>query len=259
MPCPLFSSWPSLLNPRNGPFLEFAGGGVRAGFRFHIPNLSMGAFTMMQLALEVAVQLSFDGSPVRCQISVSDQTHPFLLSAGIYGGGGFLQLSLGLDGVELLQGALEFGVVAAISIGPLNGSGYVVAGIYFRIGGNNAKVCGFVHAHGHMDIFGLISMDVDVYVGLCYSNGAVQGTATFTVSVSILFFHAEFSLQASYQFSGSSQGNAGGNLDDDGNNFVRYLRSPDDDFALPNENASDYSDRFISSEDWAEYYAAFAA
>lgn len=247
-----------LLNPQNGPFIEFAGAGIRAGFRFQISTISMGAFTMMQLALEVAIQLSFDGSPVRCQVGISDQTHPFLLSAGIYGGGGFLQLSLGLDGVELLQGALEFGVVAAISIGPLEGSGYVVAGIYFRIGGNNAKVCGFVHSHGHMDIFGLISMDIDVYVGLCYSNGVVQGMATFSVSVSILFFHEEFSLQATYQFSGSSQGNSGGGMDDDGNNVIRYLSSPDD--AAPfYADASEGTPTFISPDDWAEYFAAFAA
>jgi hypothetical protein len=246
----------SLLNPQNGPFIEFAGGGIRAGFRFHIPTITMGAFTMMQLALEVAIQLSFDGSPVRCQIGISDQTHPFLLSAGIYGGGGFLQLALGLDGVELMQGALEFGVVAAISIGPLEGSGYVVAGIYFRIGGNNALVCGFVHAHGHMDIFGLISLDVDVYVALCYSNGVVQGVATFSVSVTILFFHEDFSLQASYQFSGSSQGSSSGGLDDDGNSF---LHLPNNNSAVLYADDSEHRETFISPQDWAEHFAAFAA
>jgi hypothetical protein len=31
-----------------------------------------------------------------------------LISAGIYGGGGFFQFHHGLDGLQLLQGALEF-------------------------------------------------------------------------------------------------------------------------------------------------------
>lgn len=247
----------NLLNPQNGPFIEFYGLGIRAGFRFQVPTITMGAFTMMQLALEVAVQLSFDGSPLRCQIGISDQTHPFLLSAGIYGGGGFLQLRLGLDGVELLQGALEFGVVAAISIGPVEGSGYVVAGIYFKIGGNASKVCGFVHAHGHMDIFGLISMDIDVYVSLCYQNGVVQGLATFSVSVSILFFSETFTMQASYQFSGSSQGgSSGGALDDGGN---AYLINDDDLRFNSAPSLLAESESFISPHDWAEHFAAFAA
>jgi hypothetical protein len=245
-----------LLNPQNGPFIEFSGTGVRAGFRFHIPTTTVGVFTLMQLALEVAVQLSFDGSPVRSQIGISDQTHPFLLSAGIYGGGGFLQLHLGLDGVELLQGALEFGVVAAISIGPLQGSGYVVAGIYFRIAGSDAKVCGFVHAHGHMDILGLISMGIDVYVGLCYNNGSVQGTATFTVSVHILFFSEDFSFQASYQFAGSGaqSDNLNPNADTQG-----YLYAANQAMFSHPGSADVEGDEIVTPQAWAQYYDAFAA
>ena len=66
------------------------------------------------------------------------RTRPFLISAGIYGSGGFFELRHGLDGLQLLQGALEFDDVAGISIGPLEGFDFVVAGIYFRIAGNNA-------------------------------------------------------------------------------------------------------------------------
>ena len=118
-----------LLDPSDGPFIELAADSIRAGFRFAIESMTLGAFNLMQLAIEVAVALPFDGTPVRCELGLSDQQLPFLLSCGIYGGGGFLQLQLGLDGVQLLQGAFEFGVCAAISIGPLQGDGFVVAGI----------------------------------------------------------------------------------------------------------------------------------
>ncbi len=191
------------LDPSQGPFIELAADSIRAGFRFAIESMTVGAFNLMQLAIEVAVALPFDGTPVRCEFNLSDQQQPFLLSCGIYGGGGFLQLQLGLDGVQLLQGAFEFGVCAAISIGPLQGDGFVVAGIYFRITGNDSEVCGFVHAHGHMDIFGIISMDVDLYVAICYLKPSVQGIATFSVSVSIAFFSETFSMQAQYSFGGS--------------------------------------------------------
>jgi hypothetical protein len=239
------------LNPKNGPFLEFRGNSIRAGFRFHIPDMTVGAFNMMQLAIEVCVALSFDGSPVRCQFGLSDQTHPFMLSAGIYGGGGFLQLQLGLDGVEMLEGALEFGVVAAISIGPVEGFGYVVAGIYFRIAGNDSKVCGFVHAHGHMDIFGLISLDIDLYVAICYTSGGhVHGIATFSVSVHILFFSADFHMQAEYDFVGS-----GGQSNPDD----AMLESGGIPLVAPQKTDTEYAEAFMSREEWASHLDAFAA
>ncbi len=240
-----------LLNPQNGPFIEFAGGAVLAGFRFHVPDIAMGGFTLMQLAIEVAIQLSFNGDPVRCQFGISDHTHPFLLSYGIFGGGGFFRLQLGLDGVKLLEGALEFGLVADINIAVLHGSGFVVAGIYFYVAGNLSKVEGFVHAHGHMDIFGLISMDVDVYVGVSYATGGqVQGVASFTVSVHILFFSASYTLQASYSFGGGGNSNRAA---------IQPGTQPILASAHPTGAADPDDAYYIHREDWAQYYRAFAA
>jgi hypothetical protein len=247
------------LDPSEGPFIELADASLRAGFRFSVPSITMGAFNLMQLAIEVAVSLPFDGDPVRCEFGLSTQEHPFLLSAGIFGGGGFLQLQLGLDGVQLLQGALEFGVVAAISIGPLQGEGFVVAGIYFRISGSSSMVCGFVHAHGHMDIFGIVSLDVDLYVATCYdsSTGTVRGTATFTVQVSVLFFSESYTLSAEYTFAGSSSGSSNARaqaLPDAG----AKARVPATD-GCSSQQSPEPPPLFIEQKDWTEYYNAFAA
>jgi len=200
------------LDPATGPFIELADGGITAGYRFTIDALpSSPGMTVMGLAIEVAINLPFDGSPARLIFGLADQQHPFLIAFGIYGGGGFLQLQIGLDGVKLLQGAFEFGLVSSITIGPLVGYGFIVAGIYFRIGGDQSIVCGFVHAHGHMDIFGIISLDVDLYVDICYESGKVQGHAEFSVHVSILFFSATYHMTAQYAFGGSSSSKSGTN------------------------------------------------
>jgi hypothetical protein len=259
-----------ILDPSDGPFIELAADSIRAGFRFAISTLTMGAFNLMQLAIEVAVALPFDGTPVRCEFSLSDQQEPFLLSCGIYGGGGFLQLQLGLDGVHLLQGALDFGVCAAISIGPLTGSGFVVAGIYFRVTGTESEVCGFVHAHGHMDIFGIISMDVDLYVGICYENGSVQGTATFTVSISIAFFSESFSLQAHYGFGGSTAASTAlldmhplsAKASQLGPNDTQFDFESDEDRLQAGDDCycrdQDNPPQFVDQTTWTAYYNAFA-
>jgi hypothetical protein len=116
-------------------------------------------------------------------------------------------MRLGLDGVELLEGALEFGVVARISIGIATGSGFVMAGIYFSVARTEAKVCGFVHANGHLDVLGLISVDLDVLVQICYvqreSNTSVEGEARIIIHIEILFFEIDVELRARYQFAGS--------------------------------------------------------
>jgi hypothetical protein len=253
------------LNPSKGPFIELSDGAIKAGYRFSMDSVPSAGMTIMGLAIEVAVALPFNGDPVRCEFGISDQQHPFLLSFGIYGGGGFLQLQLGLDGVQLLQGALEFGLVASISIGPLEGDGFVIGGIYFRIAGSNSRVCGFVHAHGHMDIFGIVSVDVDLYVGICYDNGAVRGSATFSVHVSILFFSETFTLQASYSFGGSNSTNSQGLLDPysvdpwrnhDELSQASFLVNPSDETSGQSE-PSVPEPVFISKNSWKTYLNAF--
>jgi hypothetical protein len=197
-----------LLDPGDGPFLEFADGMVNAGYRFQVPTIVVGAFTLMQLSLDVSIGLPFNGDPVRCYFGISSAHRPFLLSAGIYGGTGYLLMRLGLDGVERLEGSFAFGIVAVVNIGPLKGYGAVVAGVHFAIGSGLSEVCGFVQAHGHCDIFGIISLDINVHVDVCYRNGSVEGHAEFTVDIEMLFFSVSYSFTASYSFAGSGPNQA---------------------------------------------------
>lgn len=201
------SALEKFLSPQTGPFLELSQDGILTGFRFGVPSLTFGAFNLNDLRLGVAVNLPFSGDPMRLRLMVSDRGHPFLLSSGIFGGGGFFGLALGLDGVEMVEGALEFGVTGELDIGVAHGSGFILAGIYFRTEGSRSRVCGFVRAGGEMDILGLVSMSIDVHVDLCYdaSTGTVKGDAVYVVHVHLVFFDQSVDLHASYTFAGSSQ------------------------------------------------------
>jgi hypothetical protein len=203
-----------LLSPSDGPFIELHLLSIRAGYRFAVPKMMLGSFLLQQLRLIVAVNLPLTGEPMRAEFAVSERDHPFLLSAGQYGGGGFLRMLLGLDGVELLEGAFEFGLVADISIGIASGSGFIVAGIYFSISKDETIVCGFVHAHGHLDVIGLISLDLDVLVQVCYNatNGNAEGEARIVVHIEYMFFSVDIELHAQYQFAGSKSGETGNAL-----------------------------------------------
>ena len=255
----------SLLSPKDGPFLELNFLGILAGFRFAIPTITVGAFSLQNLRLIVAVSLPFSGDPMRCEFGVSERDNPFLLSVGIFGGGGFFHMRLGLDGVELLEGALEFGVVAEISIGIATGGGYVMAGIYFSVSKTEAQVCGFVHANGHLDVLGLISMDIDAYVQICYvkkdGKTYADGEARLIIHIEILFFSENVELHAHYQFAGSDDSSSSGGGASRALNAAAAARMPansDSERSLkPPPTPGDYCD-LGSAADWNKYRRAFA-
>jgi hypothetical protein len=196
----------TLLSPSSGQFVELYERGIRAGYRFAVPTTPVGSFLLSNLRFAVAVELPFTGEPARARFSVSEPAHPFLLRQGIYAGGGFLTMAVGLDGVEEITGALEFGIYAEISIGIASGEGYVLAGIYFSFRKDQAKVCGFVHAGGYLDVAGLISVSLHVDVRACYNscNGNVEGTATITISIDFGLFEISVDVVATYSFAGST-------------------------------------------------------
>jgi hypothetical protein len=153
----------------------------------------------------------------------------------------------------------------------------VVAGIYFRIAKNDSEICGFVHAHGHMDIFGIISMDVDLYVGVCYDppTKQVRGTAKFSVSVSIAFFSETFTMEAQYTFAGSDKNPDTALLQTLDQPTEAFLVSPEgsDDMRLGTDGGSmpkrkpepsgvcpdpSKQELFIDPAKWKKYYDAFA-
>ncbi|MBB5346191.1 hypothetical protein HDF10_004201 [Edaphobacter lichenicola] len=251
----------ALLNPKSGPFIELIDGGVRAGYRFAVETQPVGCFILSGLRFEVAAALPFNGDPMRCIFQISSQQEPFLLSSGIYGGGGFLGLQLGLDGVELLEGALEFGLVGAMSVGPISGRGFIVAGIYFSIAKNDSKVCGFVHAHGYMDIFGFITLTLDVYVSVCYESkgGSVYGEANVSIHIKIAFFSKAFNFTTRQKFAGNGGGSAQRNLSPKMHNPSRIETNPhpeesQDEAQQPARNAAPL---FPEKQEWDRYIAQF--
>jgi hypothetical protein len=198
-----------LLSPSEGPFVELYDVGVRAGYRFAVNTIPVGAFILSDLRISVSMELPFDGRPMRAILQVSEPARPFILTSGIYGGGGSLALTFGAHGMERLQGSLEFGVNARLRIGPASGYGFVRAGIYFSFDSRGALCCGFVHAGGYLDLLGIISMSIYMNVSIWYQNrtdtgeSSVYGTARIEVGFKIGFFKMKVRITASYTFAGS--------------------------------------------------------
>jgi hypothetical protein len=131
----------------------------------------------------------------------------------------------------------------------VSGDGYVMAGIYFSLDKTSDTVCGFVHAHGHVDIFGIVSLDIDVHVSVCYLDGDVVGSATIVVHVEVLFFSEDVSLTATYHFAGSGHSSKATNR-----LSTHVLRTKTGALRAKTTKFCDFD-----PDQWREYFQAFAA
>jgi hypothetical protein len=173
-----------------------------------LPSIVTPTFTFAHLAILFGVQLPLDGSPVRLHLGFCSREHPFLLAFGILGGGGFLSFiirpAIGPKPVtvELVEGSLEFGGTLALDIGVANGEVHVFAGIYFSVasvGSLEVNIQGYLRCGGSLSVLGLVHISVEFYLTLGWDKHgdqqSLQGQASLTVSIDILFFSTSVTLE----------------------------------------------------------------
>jgi type VI protein secretion system component Hcp len=194
----------------DGPSLDIAPTGIRAGFAIALPPVAVGVFALKDVSLGAALTLPFvDGKPA-FDFNVSTREHPFLLSVAIFGGGGFFHLQLDTAGMKELAAALEFGVTASLDIGVASGSVHMMAGIYFALERQDpsndleAKLSGYLRVGGSLDVLGLITVSVEFNLSFTYDSATEKayGRATLTVEVEVVFFSASVELTVERAFGG---------------------------------------------------------
>ena len=79
-----------------------------------------------------------------------------------------------------------------------------MAGIYFKLAGTDSDLTGFVDIGGEVSVLGIVSISIDLNLSLSYqtSNGKsyVQGKATLSISIHILFFSISASVSVERSF-----------------------------------------------------------
>jgi hypothetical protein len=186
--------------------------GIRAGFAFALPPLTVGVFALKDVKLDAALTLPFiDGKPV-FDFNISERPHPFLLTVAIFGGGGFFHLQLDTAGMKELEVALEFGATGALDIGVASGEVHMMAGIYFSLQRKEnttqlaAVLSGYLRIGGSLQVLGLVKVCVEFNLTFTYDSGRdkAYGRATLTVHVEVLFFSASVELTVERAFGGKN-------------------------------------------------------
>ncbi|WP_225860763.1 hypothetical protein [Streptomyces triticiradicis] len=194
-----------------GAYVDVQPSGVTAGYKFTVPTIGIGVFTLSNLALAAELKIPFDdGTGVTFRFSVSEREHPFIVTVSLFGGGGYFSLLVdAARGVRQLEGALEFGGAAALDLGVASGGVSVMAGIRFSLSDAEASLTGYLRCNGFLSVLGIVTVSVEFYLQLTYDKrkdihqSVITGRGTLTVSVRIAFFSKSVKLSLERSFSGA--------------------------------------------------------
>lgn len=188
------------------PDLDVTTEGISASFSLGLPNLAVGVFSLENLSLGAGFRIPFVGDPLQANFSFCTRENPFLLTVSLFGGGGFFGITITPNGVHILEAALEFGASVSINLGVASGGVSVMAGVYFRMEADDASLTGYFRLRGEVDVLGLVSASLELYLGLSYefSSGKLAGRAVLTIEISIAMFSKSVEISCERKFAGAN-------------------------------------------------------
>lgn len=188
------------------PYLDVTPEGLTAGFSLALPSVAIGVFTLSNISLSADVEVPFLGKAVTVGFGFCSRERPFTLAVAFLGGGGWFLLRLSPDGLDVLEVGLEAGATLSVDFGVASGSISAMIGIYIRLEGNDGSLTAYFRLRGEVDVLGLISASIELYLALTYDfdTGKLVGRARITVEVDVLVFSGSVSIECERRFAGSN-------------------------------------------------------
>ncbi|WP_203335737.1 hypothetical protein [Nocardioides limicola] len=188
------------------PYVEVTTEGATAGFTLALPNVAVGVFNLSNMSLAADVSVPFLGKSVTVGFSFCSRERPFRLTVMCLGGGGWFLVRIAPDGLDVLEVGLEATAALAVDFGVASGSISASVGIYIRLEGEQGSLTGYFRLRGEVDVLGLISASIELYMELVYQfdTGKMLGRATITVEVEVLIFSGTVKISAERQLAGSN-------------------------------------------------------
>jgi hypothetical protein len=188
----------------SGPSITLAPSYLKISYTIGLPPISVGVLSIEHIAITTGLDLPYlDGKP-EFEFAFASRSNPFLITVECLGGGGFVHLVISADGVQMVEGALEFGGEFSIDLGVASGGVHIMAGIYFQLTNTSTTLTGFVDIGGEVSVLGIISISIDLNLSLSFIHNQygnkVQGRATLSISVHIIFFSISVSVSVERSF-----------------------------------------------------------
>jgi hypothetical protein len=189
------------------PDIQVTQSGITAGFTMGLPNLSVGVFSLENLSLGAGFDVPFVGQPVSTWFNFCTRENPSRLTVMIFGGGFYFGLTVDGGGLQVFEGAIEFGAACSVDFGVASGSVSAMAGLYFKIEGADFTLAGYFRLRGQVEALGIVSVSIELYLEMRYESGSGKcvGTATLSVEIDIALFSATIEISCTKKFAGSGK------------------------------------------------------
>jgi hypothetical protein len=188
------------------PYVKVESGGLTAGFDVALPNLAIGVFAITNLSLGADVNVPFLGKAMTIGFNFCTREHPFTMAVAFIGGGGWAGIRASAQGLEVLEVGLEAGACVAVDLGVASGSVSAMLGVYIRLETDEGSITGYFRLRGEVDVLGLVSAAIELYMALAYqpTPGKLTGEATISVNVSVMGLSKSVTITARRTFAGSN-------------------------------------------------------
>jgi hypothetical protein len=183
---------------------------IKIGTSITLPPIEIGILTLSGLGFNGSVEIPFISGTAIATFGFASKENPFTLTVAMFGGGGFVALSVGFGGVQSVELQFEFTGRFGFDIVVASGSLSLVAGIYIKYevaheGGLFME--GFVRVTGQLEVLGIISISAELILSITYdtASGEATGTATLKAHFSIFGFGASVEITMTKSFAGSGK------------------------------------------------------
>ena len=197
------------INPGSGPAFSVDADSISVLLGIKAPTIGLGAVTIQNLIVDISLVIPFNGANPVLRINVGSRKAPFAVAVGFLGGGGYFALTFDPSDPSntIIEGGIEVGAFAAINIVDIiTGSVQIAAGVAMAFSANSQEFTGFLLASGSVNVLGLISASMYLYMSFDYKTKTKDGkrlsyfagSAEFHAEVHILFFSASVSVSVGF-------------------------------------------------------------
>jgi hypothetical protein len=187
-----------------GPSLSILSDRLRLSYTLGLPPLTVGVFALDHIAITTGLDLPYLSGRPAFEFAFASRSSPFLILVECLGGGGFVHLVIDASGVEMVEGAIEFGGEFSLDLGVASGGVHILAGIYFQLTDTSTTLTGFLDVGGEVSVLGIISISLDLNLSFTYkktgNKSVITGKATLTIAIRILFFSMSVSITMEKSF-----------------------------------------------------------
>lgn len=180
-----------------GPEISVLPDRVEASISVTLPNVTLGVFALRNIRFLAGLDLPLTGDPARVRFGLSSRDDPFRLTVFCIGGGGWVGIAFGADGLERLELGFEGGAEVGLDLGVASGSVSMMFGIALllvqRPSGDEAELLGFFRLEGSVSA-GPVSASITLGLELGYrqrskaSGGTLRemyGKGTIEIDLSV--------------------------------------------------------------------------